>query len=497
MKCSVCFEELKDSDSRGLDYYVCSYCGSRQPKFVSEDFDKRKILSNVKEELSRGDLERANQYLNDYVSEFPKELADDYKNIKDFVDSGVIYKNINTNTYKSKLVDSDSYGTAVVLLDLNVFEKTADKIIEHYNNNSVISKSLNNIRNGLKRAKQVDDALIIVKADDTNIDIYDPKKTIVLDLDSEQLEANVLKNIKSARGLAIYCGNYELMENAYVLNLFYRFKKLNKPIVFLYSSADEIKLAYKSYQWININDKDKNNQISKALNGQSIDALLYETYRHTVVSLENGKNIIIPSYATEIKSRCAYKKNIGTIIISNKGKFTVMERAFDETTVEEFIVNEKECELIIEANAFYDEQSLKRIEILSNINTFGVGCFKDCINLSNIVIESEKCLICEHAFEKVGSIGVLTLKGNVTINKNAFKDTNIDELIISSDAVVDNKAFNNCKNVTIIGGNGNGKFSENSFPENTVIEFKGKELKDYYNNLNKKFKKNYKLEYVK
>ncbi len=497
MRCTVCYEVLKDSDSRGLDYYVCSFCGSRQPKFVSTDFDKRKILSDVKTALNHGDLERANQYLNDFVSQYPNELTDDYKNIKDIVDSGVVYTKINTKTYKSKLSGIDNYGTAVVLLDLDFFEKNNKKILDYYSNNSVIFKSLNNTIDSLKKVTKINDCLMIVKSDDTNIDIYDPKKTIYLDLDSNELEANALKNINSARGLAIYCGNYDLMENAYVINLFYRFKKLNKPVVFLYSHNDEIKKAYSNYQWININDPDKTSKLSKALNGQSIDEVLYETDGETVVSLENGKNILIPSFATEIKSRCAYKKNIGTITISNKGIFTIKERAFDKTTVEEFIVNEKECELIMEPNAFYNEPSLKRIEILSKINTFGVGCFKDCINLSNIIIESEKSLICEHAFEKVGSIGALTLKGNVTINKHAFKDTTIDELIISSDAKVENNAFNNCKRVIIEGGNENGEFFENSFPENTVIEFKGKELKDYYNNLNKKFKKNYKLKYSK
>ena len=498
MKCSVCFEVLQDKDSRGLDYYVCSFCGTRQPKFVSTDFDKRKIISDANDALYHGDLNKANRYINDYETQYPEDNSEDYINMKGIVNTGVIYTKINTNTYKSRLDNSANHGTAVVLQDINRIQNNKEAILEYFNNNTIIHNSLEKTFSYLDKVQVKNDALLILKSDsDFNLDIYEANKTIVLDLDSDMLEAMVLKNIKTAKGLAIYCGQTDFMKNAYVLNLFYRFRKLNKPVVFLYSNSNCINTSF-SDSWINVNDSNRDNKISQILNNQSIDEILYETDGSLIVSIQDGKVIETPKYATGIKSRCGYKKQIEKLVISNNATFTIMERAFEKSTLEELIVNQENCELFIEPNAFFEDESLKSIEILAKTSMFGVGCFKDCINLYNINIsKNSSTTVFEHAFENIHSLDELKLLGKAKIKKHAFRDTKINNLIISSDVDIEDFAFNKCTNVNINGGACKGSIAENSFPVGTNIIIVGKELKNYYLALSKQLKGVYNIKFKK
>lgn len=493
MKCSVCFENLKETDSRGLDYYVCSYCGTRQPKFLSQDFDKRNIISNINKYLNDGNLTKARRTMNYFESSYPNDDSPEYTNMKEIVDSGIIYANINPVTYKSK--SNSSRGTAIVLLDYDRFINNKGSIIDNFKNNTIIQDSLNKIYDSCLNIKSKSQSVLFLSSntDYTNKIIDDLSYNVIyLDLDSDNVEANVIKNIDEAKGLGIYCGQENFLTNSYVLNVLNRFRNKNKPIFFLYSD-DFVKNDAFEYPWINVADSDRNRKITNTLNNQSIDKILYKNDGSEIVQIEECDRLVIPTFITSIKSRCAYKKQIKELEIPNKNKFHIKERAFESATIEELYVKENDCELNIDTNAFINAKSLRKVVLYSLKNTIGIGAFKNCISLNTLELANNtKTVIFDHAFENT-AINSLQLKGDVLIKRHAFRDTLVSKLEISSDCKIEDYAFNKEINVIITGGNMNGNININAFPKGTNITIIGKDYKSYYSYLIKNCKDYYQI----
>ena len=327
-------------------------------------------------------------------------------------------------------------------------------------------------------------------------------KLLMLDLDSKSLEAKVALNIKKSKGLLIYVGQNNFLANGYVINIINRFKSLKKHVVFLYDDELNKNIAYDD-DWININDKTYLDQIVSSLSSNvgakrnnEIKTVINDG-SEIVSILDDSDVITIPLYATSIRSRAGYDKNISRLVIPCKNKFEIKEYAFYNGRVKEIEINQPDSQIIIGQNAFYNVTSLEKIIISSNNIEIKLGAFMGCSHLNTLSVNDKNIIVREHAFEETG-FKELYLNKATLIEKYAFK--NAKELLwltISSDTKVEDYV-SNASNLTvnILGGNESGMITDKSFSPNTKIKIK-KNLKKYYNELNKKVGKIYNISLLK
>lgn len=116
----------------------------------------------------------------------------------------------------------------------------------------------------------------------------------------------------------------------------------------------------------------------------------------------------------------------------------------------------------IGAKAFY-KSTIASVKINGMSGEIGYLAFGNCSNLSNVVIKGYGLTLNEEAFSS-SAITSLTLNGNITVKKNAFKNVvGITELYVPNGVDLEAYAFNGCSGIETLEVNtlilGNNAFS--------------------------------------
>lgn len=497
-KCLVCGHEFQDKDYNvSTGYYTCPYCETKKKSGGTDrDFARTTLLTNAYSELSRSNLVKASRIFNDYIAEYPNDDNETYT-LGDALVNSRISTCLNYNRDRLiPIIHDDHLPT-----EDNLHYKTIKNI------NTKIYSSVEALRS---KEEDVDNihhnALIMISLDkeigskldkllNDNVLIYN------FDITCNDCELMLYKNIKSSRGLIVYVDSIDLLHNPYFLSIYYRFRAVNKNVILVYKRKDYVPLAFSNDIVIDINNVTLKDEVIKGLSkvttAETSELPGVNIVNSQVVLIDEDaedyeKCVILPTGVSSILSRAAYNIDIDELHITAAGLFTVGERAFSNSTLERLDVQNKNCNLIIEKDAFYKCKVLTSL-VFSNTNIeFGIGAFRDCTSLKSIDFTGKNITnIPTHLFDGCRVFTDIKLPSTVQkIEKYAFRNTNLRDITLYTNMKIESKAFYNCGLDTVYieyADNLNFEMTEDSFPSNVKFVLKGKETKD----LTKYFKKNH------
>lgn len=500
-KCILCAYTFKGNEEVTKEgNYICPYCGTiRYSFFGNEDFKRTNLIIDGYRYLSESNLKEASKSFTNYSADY----GDDDPQVE--LGKALLECRLsNCLSYKSeKLITVVHQESVKDILDTDAFNVIKNSNPSIYNN--VISLANKENIDNVKA-----NSVIILSTDLGALDrleglIEDYSTVLPIDLLNPDIESLIYPNMALSKALVIFVNNKELLNNAYFLSVYYRFKALCKNVVFVYEDI-RIPEMYSEDTKIKSSDpliKDKLSLGIHKVYGTKVDSknLGYVMDLTTVKSI-SGKDVILPTNAVSIASRACLKGDTVSLTISSTGEFYIHERAFSESSLESLSIQSKNCNLHIEKDAFSDSKALKNVTFSNDKIEIQTNAFRNCVSLREINLSMFSNLeIKEHTFDGAKSLTKVKLpKDILSISKYAFKNTQLEELTITTKTIVDPKAFsdtNTLMHVKVLSDPViNLKITEETFPLGCLITFVGKEAKKVFKET-KKYKKLYKLQYLK
>lgn len=502
-KCVVCGYTFKGDEKKDASFrMICPYCGTIRQEFNGhDDFIRTNMITDGYEYLSKSMIKEASEKFNDYVAKYDDTNSE--------ITLGLALLECRLSNCLN--YNKDDLITVVHQKSLaNVIEN--EKFLDVIKNNN--PKIYNNVLDLYKIEKENDSksnqviilALNLAKMDELETLISNYSSVLKVDILDINAEAYIYPNISGAKALVVYVDNKDLLSNEYFLSIYYRFKALKKNIVIVYESKDiKILDMFSQDTCICYTDSKLNDKISKGIfktkNEDNVDdgIIISQTEIKSICS----KELVVPTNIVSIASRAAYQSDVLRVTVASTGNFSILERAFSESSIETFIVESKNCKLTIDKDAFRDCRALKTITFSNSDVTMKNSCFRNCISLRKIDLSMISNLeIPEHAFDGGALLDEVKLPKDIKrISKYAFRDTNIEEVELNLATIVDEKAFEGCKklNKVIINPspNLNLVITNSMFNLGCKIIFIGKESKKAFKMLKKSSSKIYQIELEK
>ena len=190
--------------------------------------------------------------------------------------------------------------------------------------------------------------------------------------------------------------------------------------------------------------------------------------------LENGSpinSITFPKYFDYIN--CSFLKNRSELkeINFNSSDIEIANETFMNTGIEKITLHGS-CNM--GKQAFYNCENLKSVTIDGNPKTIEIGnqTFQGCSSLEKIIIPDtcENIKIGRNAFENT-NIKQLEINSNCVIDVDAFSSCPLESVIINSDnAEIKLDAFADCENLRELKLSKGCNFSQNTFSDCTALE---------------------------
>ena len=508
-KCKMCGADLEEN--LGNNIYECQYCGTRQTVSMESGLEAVvfSLLGRAKSYLNNENYLKANEYF-DKVLDFAPENEEallgkllvefKMKSIEELVENTVIF--IFSENYKL-LIEKCSFemkqklDAALQKVKEN-FEIALDALAKE--GNAYVAKEI------CKRILVIDKenkkailynlltsyfvtsidslAKLITPFTDSKeykavLEYCDSDTVNELEVASEQIRQNMLKNMEEAMEKRYYVGAQKLASNylkCYPTNdtvLLYKFLA-DINVVSLKEAEDKLYEIYNSPEYSDTVEKCSNRlkkelqetsdrikakitanrkkqQIKKTIvaavtigifvlffvtisimNNSPMTIYSYSNYKNgVVIDGINKPEKAIKNGCLEIPEKIGGKTVYGVSNIENNLFSSVMlpdtvtvigENAFNKCTqLKE--VNIPDSVKIIGEKAFYGCTSLKEIIIPSGVNVIHANAFFGCTALEEIYVPNSVTEICERAFSGCTSLREIFIPESVTtIEKHVFKD---------------------------------------------------------------------------